>query len=136
MTKPTFADRLRGYCERRVSSACFRKSIVINSRQPIVSFSFDDFPSSALKVGGAILNQFGVAGTYYVSLGLAGQKIASGQMFALDDIASVREQGHELGCHTFAHCDSWKTPSEVFGRSIDDNRLALDAILPGTNFET
>jgi peptidoglycan/xylan/chitin deacetylase (PgdA/CDA1 family) len=110
--------------------------MVINGRQPLVSFTFDDFPESALRLGGTILNNFGVAGTYYVSLGLAGQEIASGRMFVLDHVKAVVEQGHELGCHTFAHCDSWKTPSQVFGQSIEDNRTALEAILPGGRFET
>lgn len=37
---------------------------------PTVSFTFDDFPKSALSAGGAILKQHGPRGTYYAVMGL------------------------------------------------------------------
>ena len=39
-------------------------------------------------------------------------------MFALNDLATLRERGHELGCHTFAHCDSSATEPRVFEESV------------------
>jgi peptidoglycan/xylan/chitin deacetylase (PgdA/CDA1 family) len=44
--------------------------------------------------------------------------------------------GHELGCHTFAHCHSWDTASAVFEESIVKNRTALAEIIPGAAFRT
>jgi peptidoglycan/xylan/chitin deacetylase (PgdA/CDA1 family) len=32
---------------------------------PVISFTFDDFPRSALVKAGAILRERGLAGTYY-----------------------------------------------------------------------
>jgi glycosyltransferase involved in cell wall biosynthesis/peptidoglycan/xylan/chitin deacetylase (PgdA/CDA1 family) len=102
----------------------------------LVSFTFDDFPRSALLAGGAILNSFGLAGTYYASLGLAGKETASGQIFHSEDLATLFEQGHELGCHTFSHCDSWETDAGTFEDSIIENRAALTELFPGAQFES
>jgi glycosyltransferase involved in cell wall biosynthesis len=128
--------RLSGYYQRRVASLVFRKPFLISSERPLISFTFDDFPRSALLVGGAILNHFGLAGTYYASLGLAGKETASGPVFLSDDLPTLFEQGHELGCHTFSHCDSWGTDAGTFEDSIIQNRTALDGFFPGAEFES
>jgi len=100
----------------------------------LISFTFDDFPRSALLAGGAILNRFDLTGTYYASLGLAGKETVSGQIFFSDDLATLFEQGHELGCHTFSHCDSWETDVGTFEDSIIENRTALSELFPGAEF--
>src|SRR6058998_1234644 len=115
-------SRLRGYYQRRAASFVFRKPCLIRPERPLISFTFDDFPRSALLNGGAILNRFGVAATYYVSLGLAGTEQPSGRMFVREDLATLLEGGHELGCHTFSHCHSWETEAATFERSILENR--------------
>jgi glycosyltransferase involved in cell wall biosynthesis/peptidoglycan/xylan/chitin deacetylase (PgdA/CDA1 family) len=102
----------------------------------LISFTFDDFPRSALLTGGAILNSFGLAGTYYASLGLAGKETASGEIFSSGDLTTLFEQGHELGCHTFAHFDSWDTDTGAFEDSIIKNRSALNELFPGAEFES
>jgi peptidoglycan/xylan/chitin deacetylase (PgdA/CDA1 family) len=119
---------------RRSASIVFRKPIVIKAQQPLISFTFDDFPQSALRAGGAILNRFGLTGTYYVSLGLAGQETPSGRMFMVDDLKALCEQGHELGCHTFSHCHSWDTETKAFEDSIIENRMALRKLFPDAEF--
>jgi peptidoglycan/xylan/chitin deacetylase (PgdA/CDA1 family) len=108
----------------------------INLEVPIVSFTFDDFPRSSLLTGGAILRHFGAAGSYYAAFGLMGTRGASGDIFVPKDLDTLLEQGHELGCHTFAHCNSAQTRSALFEESIIQNRRALNAILPGTSFKT
>jgi glycosyltransferase involved in cell wall biosynthesis/peptidoglycan/xylan/chitin deacetylase (PgdA/CDA1 family) len=114
----------------------FKRPLLISSQQPLISFTFDDFPRSALLVGGAILNRFNLTGTYYASLGLAGQKTVSGQIFLWNDLETLFKQGHELGCHTFSHCDSWDTNTGTFEDAIIENRVALDRAFPGAEFET
>src|ERR1017187_4482802 len=125
----------RNYYRRRVARALFKRLLVIMSQQPLISFTFDDFPRSALFAGGAILERFGFAGTYYTSLGLMGQETPSGQMFVRDDLRLLFEQGHELGCHTFAHCDSWETDPQAFQKSIIQNGEELGKLLPGVEFK-
>ena len=125
-----------GFYQRKVASRFIRRPFGINLKKPVISFTFDDFPRSALLTGGAILNQFGVAGTYYASFGLAGQETASGKIFVIDDLTALLEQGHELGCHTYSHCDSWQTPPQVFEKEINANRDALHSFFPRARFQT
>jgi peptidoglycan/xylan/chitin deacetylase (PgdA/CDA1 family) len=108
----------------------------LNLDVPFISFSFDDFPRSALDNGGEILNSYGLAGTYFASLGLLGLDSPSGQLCTESDLIAALEQGHELGCHTFSHCHSWDTDSQTFERSIIENQAALATIVPGTSFST
>jgi peptidoglycan/xylan/chitin deacetylase (PgdA/CDA1 family) len=129
-------ERLKGYGQRQAAAMLYRRSFQVQSAQPLISFTFDDFPKSALVAGGEILNQFGTTGTYYVSLGLADQIIPAGRAFTVDDLPIVIEHGHELGCHTFAHCDASRTPSRTFARSVSDNQRALDRLVPGVTLKT
>lgn len=102
----------------------------------MVSFTFDDFPRTALHEGGAILKRHGVRGTYYVSLSLMDSDIPAGRAFSKEDLRQVLEEGQELGCHTFAHCHSWETTPNVFEESIVENKRALEALVPGAIFKT
>jgi hypothetical protein len=117
--------RLHGFAQRTAADLFFRRHFRIASERPVISFSFDDFPRSALLAGGAILRRFGLRGTYYASFGLMGATSPTGRMFTFDDVRAVLQQGHEIGCHTYDHCDSWHTPSTVFNRSIVANRMAF-----------
>jgi glycosyltransferase involved in cell wall biosynthesis/peptidoglycan/xylan/chitin deacetylase (PgdA/CDA1 family) len=129
-------SRLVGYYQRRAGSHASRRPFLINPQRPLISFTFDDFPRSALLAGGAILKGFGLAGTYFASLGLIGKETPSGQIFFLDDLPTLVKQGHELGCHTFAHCDSWATATKTFENSIIQNRAALNGLFPHSEFKT
>jgi hypothetical protein len=118
MSFPDPLHRLQRYYRRIAGSLSFNRPFLIQSKRPLISFSFDDFPRSALLAGGGILNRLGLAGTYYASLGLMGKETPSGQIFSSGDLATLFDQGHELGCHTFQHCDSWDTDTKTFEASI------------------
>src|SRR5262249_36925320 len=68
-----------------------------------VSFTFRDFPKSALATGGALLEKHGRRGTYYAALGLAGTTGDMGPIGDADDIRVAHRAGHELACHTYSH---------------------------------
>jgi peptidoglycan/xylan/chitin deacetylase (PgdA/CDA1 family) len=128
--------RAWGYYLRKSNSWLFRRPFAINSNVPLISFTFDDFPRSALLTGGAILNRFGVAGTYYAAFGLMGQDSPVGPIFVPEDLEILTGQGHELGCHTFGHFNAATTSPDVFERSILENQQALNHYVPGTSFRT
>jgi len=136
MSFPSPWSRLRGYYQRRAASRVYRRPFLIRSQRPLISFTFDDFPHTALSAGGAILNRFGRSGTFYASFGLVGKDTPSGQIFVPGDLTTLLEQGHELGCHTFSHCDSWDTTAETFETSIVQNRAALNRLYPHSEFKT
>jgi glycosyltransferase involved in cell wall biosynthesis/peptidoglycan/xylan/chitin deacetylase (PgdA/CDA1 family) len=129
-------SRLEGYYQRKAASFASRKPFLIATQRPLISFTFDDFPRSALLVGGEILNRFGLAGTYYASLGLAGKDTPSGHIFVNEDLETLFAHGHELGCHTFAHLDSWGTDAGALEDSILENRAALRRLFPDAEFHS
>jgi peptidoglycan/xylan/chitin deacetylase (PgdA/CDA1 family) len=113
-----------------------RRPFRIALERPVISFTFDDFPHSAWTNGGRILQEHGVAGTYYTALELMDRQLDAGPGFKAADLTELLAAGHELGCHTYAHCPSWETAPADFERSIVANREALHKILPGTNFRS
>jgi peptidoglycan/xylan/chitin deacetylase (PgdA/CDA1 family) len=131
-----FLARVQGFYIRSSARFLSRRPSVIKTPIPLISFTFDDFPRSALLTGGAILKRFGLTGTYYTALGLMGRQSPVGPIFLPEDLKELQDQGHELGCHTFGHCDSWKTDPSVFEDSIVENRRALSELIPGASFRT
>jgi peptidoglycan/xylan/chitin deacetylase (PgdA/CDA1 family) len=110
--------------------------LVLRNNDPVISFTFDDFPRSALHTGGAILTSFGLKGTYYAALGLMGRQEPTGTMFLAEDLTLLQEQGHELGCHTFSHCHSAETETREFEKAITANQQALNNFFPTASFTT
>jgi len=129
-------SRIQGRYQRTITKLLFKRSLEIHNTVPYISFTFDDFPRSALYRGGEILIRLGLRATYYASLGLMGTEAPSGTIFVPGDIKELLAEGHELGCHTFAHCHSWETSPRVFEDSIIKNKLALDELVPGTAFSS
>lgn len=83
-------------------------------RQPIVSFTFDDVPDSALTNGARILEDHGVRGTFYISGSLASKTEPDRKLISPEGCRELAERGHEIGCHTFAH----RRVRDLFGKSL------------------
>lgn len=127
-------QRVVGRYQRTMSESFFRRRVPMLNRVPIISFSFDDFPQSAARVAGAVLRAHGARGTYYASLGMMDQDSPVGRLFTLEDLYLVVNDGHELGCHTYAHRNAWATPPSAFEASVVENRRALERLLPHSSF--
>lgn len=102
----------------------------------MISFTFDDFPRSALTNGGLILRRYGFSGTYYACFGLMGQETSTGEIFRCEDLQELIRQGHELACHTFDHCDSWETTPDEFEASIVRNRQGAAEHVPALTLKS
>lgn len=136
MRNGRWRDRVAGRFQRTMSSMCFRRTVQLNLSGPCISFTFDDFPRSALLTGGEILERFGVRATYYAALGLMGQKTPTGEMFIDEDVERLLRSGHEIGCHTFDHSHSWNTDTRRFEESIRANEQRLSDLAPGARFRS
>jgi len=132
----TIRSRLKLRLQREISARFARRPLLLRNSQPLVSFTFDDFPQSALHCGGAILRSHGVTGTFFASFGLMGRTAPTGQIFVEEDLIELIEQQHEIGCHTFDHCHSWGAAPSAFRASIIRNRTALAAYFPQMRFRT
>lgn len=80
----------------------------LRNAAPMVSFTFDDLPKSAVTTGADLLEAHGARGTFYVSGGLVDVGTEDWTAGDANDVVSLRRRGHEIGCHTFSHlrvCD-------------------------------
>jgi peptidoglycan/xylan/chitin deacetylase (PgdA/CDA1 family) len=125
-----------GAARRRVLSSLYRRSVPLGNRGPLVSFSFDDFPRTAYSVGGAILEQFGVRGTYYAAAGLMNTSNELGEQFRSGDLDSLLEKGHELASHTFGHISCRSVSCAEFRQDVEKGRKAVEEMagLDSPNF--
>lgn len=128
--------RVRDRLRREQAEHLGRRDVFLRGRGPVISFTFDDFPRSALLVAGRMLNEKGWRGTYYTSFGLAGTVAPTGKIFELEDMPTLFQQRHELGCHTYDHLHAWETPAAKFEEALDRNQRFLDSEFPGHSFPT
>ena len=113
-----------------------RRPLSLALTRGIISFSFDDFPASAWRRGGAVLEAHGVRGTYYVSMGLEGRPWHGGEGFSRDDVAALVASGHELGCHTFSHQPCWRLSAAELDEDLDRNARSSRFALGEKRFVT
>jgi peptidoglycan/xylan/chitin deacetylase (PgdA/CDA1 family) len=133
---PSLRSRI-GAVRRHIWCSFYIRPVPLGNRGPIVTFSFDDFPRSALINGASIVERFGARATYYVTMGLMGTDNHLGEQFHCADLRSLVERGHELANHTFSHLSAQRTPFEVFGRDVECCEKAIResiAVSPSKNF--
>ena len=119
----------------RFSSYFSRREGRKTGRLPLISFTFDDCPQSAFRTGGEILTRNGARGTFYVALGLMGSRGELGDMFNQTDLENAILAGHELGSHTYDHCDARTTSFEKYERSVLRNEEELQKFAPDARFK-
>lgn len=98
------------------------------SRSPsraIVSFTFDDFPKSAVDTGADILDGANAKGCYYACTGLAKKVNATGTLFDENDLNNLHAAGHEIGAHTHNHLDCSQNPVTTV---LDDIQRNLNTL--------
>lgn len=113
---------------RHMLCALDRREVRLENRDPIVSFSFDDFPRSAYSVGGSILENFGARGTYYTACGLMNTCNELGDQFRMDDLDSLLDRGHELASHTYSHLSARSVSCEAFCQDVEKGRQAIEKV--------
>ncbi|MBS7697321.1 MULTISPECIES: polysaccharide deacetylase family protein [unclassified Chelatococcus] len=102
--------------------------LTMRSRQPLVSFTFDDIPDSAAQKGADVLDAHGIKGTFYVAAGLLGTRDTFWKLATADDIRCLHERGHEIGCHTHDHRKVDELSAAELAAQCDANHAALSAI--------
>lgn len=99
----------------------------IPTSRPIISFTFDDVPDTALTNGATILEKHGARGTFYIAGGLEGRIEPDRRLISTDGSRELFERGHEIGCHTFSHHKVSTLSSRTFAGDLDRNNAFLSA---------
>jgi len=118
-----------GNLRQRFISSVQRREYALPEDGPLISFTFDDFPLSALQIGGAILKSYEMCGTYYAAMGLMDR--ASSQMgpyFGCGELKSLLRDGHELGSHTFDHVSCRTTSVCDFVAEVTKGKEAAERV--------
>ncbi|MGY3620754.1 polysaccharide deacetylase family protein [Bradyrhizobium sp. USDA 10063] len=108
----------------------------LRNATPMVSFTFDDLPKSAVTSGADLLEAHGAHGTFYVSGGLVGVDTANWRSGDDDDVLSLHRRGHEIGCHTFSHRRTSDLDESSLAGDIACNRRYFDLLDPSMQIET
>ena len=105
-----------------------RKTLALRQSPAIVTFTFDDVAASACTVGGPILEQHGIRGTFYVAGAGYGAPSPGGLLASADQLRAIWANGHEIGCHTYSHRAVPQISLRELGAELDRNERELKKI--------
>ncbi|MCA1442479.1 polysaccharide deacetylase family protein [Ensifer sp. IC4062] len=126
---PEIARKIEGLVDRLANRLIWRfarQRLRLETEAPLVSFTFDDVPDTALDHGAAILERHGARGTFYIAGGLAGQVEADRTLISPAGCSELLARGHEIGCHTFSH--RRMRDISALGRDLDRNAAYLEGV--------
>ncbi len=113
---------------RRLAPLRARRRLAFNLERPIVSFSFDDCPQSALRNGITKLDALGWKSTIYIAPSLLGTANHHGLQMNEGEVRAAHSNGHEIGGHSFSHIDLTQVNEADAMADIEKGRRALSAM--------
>jgi peptidoglycan/xylan/chitin deacetylase (PgdA/CDA1 family) len=113
--------RAIGKVQRAAAQRCNKTPLTLKEGYRCITFCFDDFPRTAGDIGARILEEHGARGTFYTCFGLLGTESPSGRLASKDQVASLVENGHEIGCHTYDHINCGYVSASSAAAACDEN---------------
>ena len=111
--------------QRRVVQHRLAARALVAPDRPVVTFTFDDFPKSALN-GADIVEKHGGRAGFYACTSLMGLKSPDmGEMFDAGTLRELVSRNHEIGAHSHSHMDCAQQPIEKVEKDIGANLVAL-----------
>jgi len=110
---------------RRVTPLRRRRVLSFDIDRPVVSFTFDDCPKSAITHGLRPMEKEGWLGTVYIAARLFGVTNHHGLHMNGADTKAVYKSGHEIGDHGYSHIDGNRTALPAFLSDMDMNQTVL-----------
>lgn len=102
-------------------------------KTPLVSFSFDDAPKSAISIGASMLETAGVRGTFYLTGSHCGQSFEGVEQYSTDDVKLLNKNGHEIACHSFGHGRFRQRSTSEINQDLGHNHAFFHNILGANN---
>jgi len=116
---------LKGKLRRRLVQWVDRRPARFTTSRPMVSFTFDDAPASAVRDGAARLEAHDARGTYYISASLTGRDGPMGRYATRDEIKAAAAKGHDIACHSFSHLDCGVADADAIAADVAKNQATL-----------
>lgn len=135
MTAQNHWRDLKARVENRLSRHFCATPFTLRNQQPIVSFTFDDFPESAASTGVPILDRYDAKATFYVAGGEVDKWSGHWQGARAETIVDLHRRGHEIACHTFSHVRTPDLDAKRLAREIEENRRYLLGLDPSMRIE-
>lgn len=124
-------NRLRAI-KQKIFESIYDNKQYISLDKAIFSFTFDDVPVSAYTNGAKILESAEARGTYYVALGMNGNKNNSSEKdnyFNEKIIKQAYEKGHNIACHTYSHLNLRKHTAKYITKDCEKNTSYLSSMV-------
>ncbi|HEY8260129.1 MAG TPA: polysaccharide deacetylase family protein [Methylosinus sp.] len=121
-----FRTRISGRLAREIPLRLRR----LRNTAPMVSFTFDDVPDSALD-GAELIESAGARGTFYISTALLGLRADHWRVIDADGVRELHRRGHEIGLHGHRHLPIGLHSASSLAEDIAQNKSALRAVVPG-----
>ena len=121
--------------KRAVACILITKKVRLNLSEPVITFSFDDVPASAITNGARILKKYGYKGTYYISLGMKDPMNSNKTYFDHSQLKEIINDGGELACHTFNHIKLYKSKKDEILSDLAKNQEKMEELIPGYHFK-
>jgi peptidoglycan/xylan/chitin deacetylase (PgdA/CDA1 family) len=102
----------------------------LRNDRPLVTFTFDDVPRSALAIGADALEQAGARGSFYISTALLGLRTRHWTVIDADGVRELHRRGHDIGLHGHRHHPGGMLSASQFADDVARNRAALHEIEP------
>jgi len=102
-----------------------------HTKEKVIALTFDDGPGPFTPKILEYLEEHHARATFFVE----GDQVAAYPQF----VRQVRDEGHEIGNHTFSHLDFHKVkehPAEVFAKEFDSTDDAIRKALGDPTFKT
>jgi peptidoglycan/xylan/chitin deacetylase (PgdA/CDA1 family) len=114
----------------RLSRHIPTRPVALKNEKPIMTFTFDDVPETALTEGARLLEQAKARGTFYISTALLGRRTAHWTVIDAEGVRELHHGGHEIGLHGHAHLPVGLYRDSEFAADIARNRETLRSIDP------
>lgn len=112
----------------RITARGIHRSSLPKLKETIVSFGFDDCPSSAIETALPMLEAENWRATVYVACGLCDTINHLGRHISLPDITDIYQRGHEIADHTYSHVSAHDVSVSEYLADIEKNQQALKAL--------
>jgi peptidoglycan/xylan/chitin deacetylase (PgdA/CDA1 family) len=97
--------------------------------EPVVAFTFDDFPVSVVENAVPALDDAGFRGTFYLATGLMDRHENGQLIVGPESAAALARTGHEIGGHTHGHINVQRTARRDLIADVTRNEAGIAEIL-------